>query len=483
MNENENNSTDHTEALDNQTPNPEEAHRNLVAQVLGIGPKLEEEDKPKEEPEDKPDGKEKVSGEVSEKDGGVPGKETPDSDSEEGKPEKPETPKVKVKRTPKKDPFTPDPINQTQPAKVEDKQPQKPKETPQKPKEDKNIGFSEDERAELEIWEYGEESGIAQKGIADEMRKFFKARKDKLEKLREDNADDPEYDPKSDRSYQRWLNTNRPNVTAQQRAKIEREQIIDLAQRRAEEKSKKEREQLEGKIKELESRQYQNEVRPEVDRQVKEYQASLMDAVPEEVLAHWKETQDFEKTSEEFPIEAPVAAEEIRRTTAVAQEFLAIRKGIKDFSDADENHKFIFEFVNQQANLFLKKGGDRLVRGGKTFVHPYRFDPKDGTTWTFDDGQVLSMLGNYTKQRVQSRIKEERERVKKYAKYYQDDSGSKPPVKKDSQKGTGDGSGGDPNKASKPTTSVKPSMGAGASKPNDRVVSNPVADVLGIGRM
>lgn len=479
----ENKNTDHTAALDTEARKPEEAHRNLVAQVLGIGPKLDDEEKPKEDELTKPE-EEKTSEKVNDGDTEQDTEQdTTQVDSDKG-PEsdgnKPDNkPAVKVKKAPKKDPFTPDPVQGGTVPKVEDKQPQKPAKEPEKPKEDKNIGFSEEERAELEIWEYGEEHGHAQKGITDQMRKFFKDRKAKLEKLAEDNHDEPDYDPKSDRSYQRWLSTNRPNVTAQQRAKIEREQLIAAAEERTE---KRVSERLEKKIKELESRQYQSEVKPAVERQVKEYQAQLMEAVPEEVMAHWKESQDFDKTTEEFPIEAPVAAEEIKRTTAVAQEYLAIRKGLKAFNGTDESHKFIFKFVDDQANIFLKKGGDKLVRGGKTFVHPYKYDPADGTTWTFDDGQVLSMLGNYTKQRVQTRIKEERDRVKKYAKYYDVDPKAGDKTKKDSQNGTGGQGGDDPNKQGKPSTSVKPGMGGGAAKASKQAEANPVAEVLGFGR-
>jgi len=466
----ENKITDHTAALDTEVRKPEEAHRNLVAQVLGIGPKLDDEENDEEKAKPKEDVNDGDTPEVTTE---VPPEVEPDKE-----PTVKET-TVKVKKAPRKDPFAPDPVQVDTKPKVADKQPQKPAVEPEKPKEDKNIGFSEEERAELEIWEYGEEHGLAPKGITDQMRKFFKDRKAKLEKLAEENRDDPDYDPKSDRAYQRWLSANRPNVTAQQRAKIEREQLIAAAEERAE---KRIRERLEKKIKELESRQYLSEVRPVVERQVKEYQAQLMEVVPEEVMAHWKESQDFDKTIEEFPIEAPVAVEEIKRTTAVAQEYLAIRKGLKAFNGADEIHKFLYKFVDDQANIFLKKGGDRLVRGGKTFVHPYQYDPADGTTWTFDDGHVLSMLRNYTKQRIKNRIEEERDRVKKYAKYYDVDPNAGDKTKKDSQNGTGGQGGDDPNKPGKPSTSVKPAMGGGAAKASKQAAVNPVAEVLGFGR-
>jgi len=123
-----------------------------------------------------------------------------------------------------------------------------------------------------------------------------------------------------------------------------------------------------------------------------------------------------------------------------------------------------------------------LVRGGKTFVHPYQYDPADGTTWTFDDGHVLSMLRNYTKQRIKNRIEEERDRVKKYAKYYDVDPNAGDKTKKDSQNGTGGQGGDDPNKPGKPSTSVKPAMGGGAAKASKQAAVNPVAEVLGFGR-
>ncbi len=71
-----------------------------------------------------------------------------------------------------------------------------------------------------------------------------------------------------------------------------------------------------------------------------------------------------------------------------------LREGLKAFDSANNpTHRFIADFILNEADAFAKSGGDALVRDGKTFVTPDKFTPEVAkTSWTFTDDDIMERL-------------------------------------------------------------------------------------------
>ncbi len=175
-------------------------------------------------------------------------------------------------------------------------EPAKPVEVkPEPAPEDDLSGLLEEERSEVDLAKYAETKNPDKfKGLGTKFTKFFKENKAKLESMA---ADDASFNPAEDSDYQAWLKANRPKLTRTERDQLFSQKIKDDTIAELSTKHKAELDEIRRDVK-------STRVQPEIDRRASETEASVLEGLPEEVLAfHKANGNDLAKTAAEYPLE------------------------------------------------------------------------------------------------------------------------------------------------------------------------------------
>lgn len=268
-------------------------------------------------------------------------------------------------------------------------------------------GLSEEEIEEIELAHYAEQTDPAKKGLADQVQAFHVANKKFLDQALEN---DPDFDPNTDAEYKKFLAKSEPkfSTTDKRKALIKRE--TDAAELRAADRVRRE---LAPEIEANRQQLREIQMRPDVVKRVSELSTNIFSDVEDEAFKAFAEKGDA--SSEDFPIEAEILSAEKQRTVRLAEEFLAIRNGLKPFAaNENQSHKEISDFITTQGEAFLKHGGKHLVRGGKQFVPPSQWKASmAGTHWTFSNDDVVNALQVDAARKAQTRIKFEHAKIEK----------------------------------------------------------------------
>ncbi len=322
----------------------------------------------------------------------------------------PEIPPEKPEPTPepKPEPVKPEPTPAPEPTKVvkvvrrdtpltktdleevlkkrETPEPTKPEVKPEPKPEDDLTGLLDEERSEVELARFAESKNPDKyKDLGHKFSKFFRDNKAKLESMA---AEDPDFNPAENADYQAWLKTARPKLTRTERdqlfaQKIKYDTVAELSA-----KHSKELDEVKRDIK-------STRVQPDIDRRATEAETSVLDGLPEDVLAfHKANGNDIAKTEAEFPLEVGVVKNAALGAKRVVAEYFAVREGLKPFDSANnQTHRFIADFILSESDDFDKNGGADKVRGGKQFVTPDKYTPELAkTNWTFSDDDIIDRL-------------------------------------------------------------------------------------------
>lgn len=264
----------------------------------------------------------------------------------------------------------------------------------------------QEQREELDLARYAESKDPAKKGLSDKLLKFYENEKKFLEKRVADEGD--EYDPSTDPAYRKFIAANAPTFD---RKNVVTQKITEEAETRA---TKRVREELAPEQERVRQELVELKERPKVQARVNTYVDEVASGMPGEVYDFYRKNGgDMAKTQEAFPLEFDIIAKTVDGVLRVADEFLSIRAGLKQFDPKNQQHTYVNEFVDERARVFLDKGGDALKRGGKQFVHPYQWKPgMENTHWTFDDEDVLNMLKVRAQFEAKTRISNENARLK-----------------------------------------------------------------------
>ena len=432
-----------------QTPNePESPKKKLSFRALAGfeepekgAPDLPEKE---EEPEKKPESSEKADS-VSEK----PEEEKPKEESEKDSDtlEFKGTEVKAKKKEPKSPPVKESPLSKEDVEEIFKKTQQEKEKEKTKP-DDSDL--PEHIRDELATWEYGEKEGLADKGTAEKIRSHFRERKALIERLERENAGDEDYDVTKDRAYKRFVTEKSPKLSETLKKKIERKQIRDEILSEVKKGGKSEDDKrvaaLENQLKEMREK-------PQIEASVNEYDSTLRESLKtDETAKAIVEKWGDDAYAKGFEPKIQAKADQSKR---VAEEFMLIRRGLKDYDPQDKHHQFLGKFIDHESRKIM--ADPKLAnRGGKQFIHPYENDgTKDG--WTLSNEDILKMLQRATRQSIAKAIREEDERLEGIFKSRQGT-----PSQKEEAKGGEEDKGGDTT--TKPRPSGNPEKQGGKPK-------------------
>lgn len=285
------------------------------------------------------------------------------------------------------------------------------------------------EQEELALARLAEQKDPTRKGLSDKFRSFYKQQTEFLEKRMA--AEGETYDPAQDPEFKRFLAKNEPKLPAAERKALRDEQVAATAERRALDAADK---KYAPEIDRLRQKTLELEHRPAIRDRVTKYSSEISEGMPEEIVKFFNENgRSIEKTREAFPGEFDIVVQSINGATVLAEEALALRKGLTKFDPTNGKHEYLDSFLRRQADVLLTRPATERVRDGKTFVHPYQWEPKMADKhWTFDDEDVLGMIKTEAQREAKTRVSSERERVKKGYEAYQRRTtapvGATPPV-------------------------------------------------------
>lgn len=398
-------------------PEPEEGPGRTLSEALSADPE------PKEEPKDPP-------------------KEEPKDPPKEEPKGEPEKPKVKVKKA---EPPPPPPA-----PKAEPKAEAKPETDPFENE------LLEEEKDALAIARFAANSDPKHKGYDEKLLKFYKAHADFMKAAR---AKDPAYDFSEDNpEYEAWLRANKPQMlTALESRRIEREMIKAEARQEAAAEAAKVQAEME-----------RRDRIPAVAREADDFGKNMVDdSVPPDLLKVLRE-EGVEKAKEAFPVEFDIADRVVRQAQVLSREFLELSNGIKTLDGNNPLHRAIVDFVRKSCDDFAANGGKFRIRNGKQFATREAFGKmtpdQKAAHWTFSNRDLLDIAKVEAKNAITVQIKQEVDRLEKMG--YR--RATPAPTQKQETEAP-------------QAPRSRPSPAPGGGEKDDRISSNPVLSVLGLG--
>lgn len=227
--------------------------------------------------------------------------------------------------------------------------------------------------------------------------------------------EDPDWDPDTDEGFATFIEENRPSYQSGDRKKLERGMIVDETRTQIEREFKP-------KIEESERIARVQQIKPELDKAVESYEASIAQRfIPDEKSPFFQVfkaasdkdpafTEEAWKAAKEAdPLAASVARNFVNQAKTLGREYLEIVSGVstqveynpKAPPTASQNQKALtqqrlFGFIETQEQIFARDGGDMRTVNGKTFVTRRELqsmpDAQRAKHWTLSDVDVLDML-------------------------------------------------------------------------------------------
>ncbi len=355
-----------------------------------------------DEPADDPDKKklddEKPKGEDdTKKDDDAPN----DDDKKDPDPEPKPEPKPKAKKNTKiidvEPELTPKPAVAAEPPKAEAPKPE--------PKADPDAeyvaGLTDEQKEELAEADFAEAHfGEKYKGRRKKLIDFYKAADAKLVANPDLINNEEEFGK---------LMSGKPKMEAYDQRKVIRGMAAEEAERKVEEKSK-------AKYDELDERTRRAELQPGVASVVKTFDegvsAVMEDGDDKDIVAtvFKKLKEDPAAAAADYPLETTAIAHAQSTHRELAHTYTMLVNNLVKFDAKNEQHMWLFNFVDRQSKVFLEKGGKELVRDGRTFVprgDPRLKEPGAGEKWwTFSNRQVMELLALNAKGEARARIEQ-----------------------------------------------------------------------------
>lgn len=267
-------------------------------------------------------------------------------------------------------------------------------------------GLSEEDREEVELAQYAEKRDPTKVGLAKKVAEFQKARNEFIEKQR---AEDPDYEPDSDPEFRKFIAKSEPKISPTEKRRLFVQREAEAAEQRAYERVKQE---FEGKLKGTETQLREITERPKLAKKIEEVRSGFFKDVDDPVFKSFVEKPDV--AAEEYPLETEILSGIQQETTNQAEEYLAVRSGLKAFDSANPTHARVNSFIVEQADLFEKHGGKALVRDGKPFIHPGKWRPEHAQThWTFSEDDVLGALRVNAAREAKKKIASENQKIER----------------------------------------------------------------------
>jgi len=249
------------------------------------------------------------------------------------------------------------------------------------------------------------------------MLDFYKEVEDYKQKAQQEDPDRTFDD--EDTSYQRYLASKKPPISPAEVRQLERQKVISEAtteaERRSEERMRKELEERDRRILEIEARPRVNQA-AQILAETATANLAESEGLVGEVGRLIKE-KGMDGAAAENPRHVRMVKEEIARGATLAAEYTALATGLSKPDSRNPDHNWMIEFIREQGTWLEKQPDDVKKRDGKIFLargsfakavekDPGAFD----RYWTLSDQDVVTLLSINAQRaaahRIQSDVKE-----------------------------------------------------------------------------
>jgi hypothetical protein len=247
--------------------------------------------------------------------------------------------------------------------------------------------------------------------VATEMAAFLKKKRE-LQESRSDDYDF-EFSPSNSEAAE-LIKEHEPKFTAKDRKFIERAQLKE--------------EVLKETRQEMSAKEYERDLRdrePKIDKTVQKWFTQVAEDIFPEDIAKVVESEGIDKARERYSFEVPILEQSLQNASHYAKTFLNLSNGVERYDAENVIHQQINGFIQNQADIFLKEGGERTERDGRRFVARNDFNSlpadKQSKYWTFSDQEILDMVRLQLKHGSKQQMDELRTRLSAYG------NGASPP--------------------------------------------------------
>lgn len=254
-------------------------------------------------------------------------------------------------------------------------------------------GLDDEEQEEVRTAVFAENQYPAKyKGYGQQVLDFIKKHKQFVSQQEQENPD-VQFD-RTNQSYQRFLETNRPAVSNSERKRLERERLLEEAAALAEKK-------LSAKTRKLEEEVTQLKATPVVEKTINDYKSLVKEWMPKE--------------------DDPIVVEAVESMTAKAvdagREFLMLSSNLKPYDTKNETHRWLADFIQEQGELYVKSGHESLKRGARTFVPRAQYNSlaseQRNKHFTFTDEDILQLIAVNAKAAAEYHSTNEKKRLER----------------------------------------------------------------------
>lgn len=354
---------------------------------------------------------------------------------------------------------------------------------PEKDPYEESLG--EAERDEINFARYAEKANPDApwaKGLGKKTVDYFKAVDEYYESARRENPDRT-FD-ESDPEFQEWVAANRPNIP--DRRKVERQQIVEEAETRAEAKAN-------ARMEDITRRQHALEVKPGLDKKINDYGQGVLETFAQKPegdkpsfvapLAEIAKEKGFDGLVEEYPIHGGIVRDHWNSSVALGEEYLRLQRGVAKFDGQNPNHRWLGNFIESQATSFKQQGGEATVSDGRKFLTPAEFNrmarekPDEiNKHWTLSEDDVLGIIQINALTIAEEKLSKLNEQLEKSG-YKRTAQGKELPNKETSKGADGK------KKAEHESPKAKPSVSPGAAPAgsvnlSDRILSDDEMNLL-----
>jgi len=340
-------------------------------------------------------------------------KPEPEAEAEPKAEEEPKTARRKQSTVHDREEFKKDIIDALATVAEQGKEKDSPLPVPESEPVNDESGLMDEQKMELELAEYAEKAFPDKyNDMRSKMLKFYKDLDTWVDSKR---SDDSEFGAENNsEEINDWVDSHKPMISKVDERKLERQLIRDQALKEFEQKN-------ESKFKELELKTRSIEEAPKITNDVNVFRDSILSVKEVEATQLIKDGK-ADEAKKKYPMQSQIADNVVDHATKIYKDFLDYDRGLTEWDNNNENHKWLNNFLSEQGKFFHSNGGDNTVRDGKNFLPVDEFNSRyhsnpqmtDSRHWTFDRHDVRELLSLSAQQQIKSSITAMEEQIKEY---------------------------------------------------------------------
>ena len=274
-------------------------------------------------------------------------------------------------------------------------------------------GLDEDSQYYMDFAKQAEElMPEKHKGLFAKQLEYLKALRKKTQEIELDPGEELE----ENEEFVSFVRKNKPNISQRQIKTIENKIAVKTA-----------KEELRGELNEVKERQRLQEVKPQIEKQMKGFESSLIDGMDKSedlkpildtYMGRDGEKGGLEAMREKYPEEASALEKAFGTGVSYANSYVKILNGVENYDEKNPSHVNMWGLIEQWGKDLSTKDAYKSsrVKGGKQFATVGEFsqmgDAARGKHWTFSSKQIMQMFQQFTQSETLRAVKQAKENEK-----------------------------------------------------------------------